>query len=59
MALLTFRFLQLAWRVVTGDLDKIIASHEVEDELEEAMAYEEELSHTEEQADDNNKKGDE
>ena len=48
MALLTFRFLQLAWRVVKGDLDKIIASHEVEDEIEEARAYEEELAHEEE-----------
>lgn len=41
MALLTFRFLQLAWRVINGELDKIIASHEVEDELQEALAYEE------------------
>ena len=40
IALLTFRFLQLGWRVATGELDKIIASHEVEEELEEAMAYE-------------------
>jgi len=45
IGLLTFRFLQLGWRVVTGELDKIIASHEVEEELEEAMAYEEELAH--------------
>ena len=35
MALMTYRFLQLAWQIVKGDLDKIIASHEVEDELEE------------------------
>lgn len=35
MALLTFRFLQLGWQVVTGDVDKIIASHEVEDEIEQ------------------------
>lgn len=40
MALLTFRFLQLGWRVVTGELDKIITSHEVEDELEEAIEEE-------------------
>ena len=45
IALLTFRFLQLGWRVVTGELDKIIASHEVEEEMEEAIAYEEELKH--------------
>lgn len=44
MALLTFRFLQLGWRVWTGELDKIIASHEVEEELEEALAYEEDLA---------------
>ena len=35
LALITFRFLQLGWSVLKGDLDKIIASHEVEDELEE------------------------
>ncbi len=45
MALLTLRFLQLAWRIITGDLDRIVASHEVEDELEEALAYEEDLKH--------------
>ncbi len=39
-ALLTFRFAQLAWAVVTGKTDKIIASHEVEEELEEAMEEE-------------------
>jgi C4-dicarboxylate transporter DctQ subunit len=64
MALLTFRFLQLGWRVLTGQLDKIIASHEVEDELEEAMIYEEELIHKEElehpheSTDENDKKED-
>ncbi len=45
LALLTFRFFQLGWRVLTGELDKIITSHEVEDEIEEARAYEEELAH--------------
>jgi len=35
MALMTYRFAQQAWQIVRGDLDKIIASHEVEDELEE------------------------
>lgn len=35
LALLTFRFLQLAWSIVKGDIDKIIAGHEVENELEE------------------------
>ncbi len=35
MALLTFRFLQLGWSVLNGDIDKIIASHEVEEELDE------------------------
>lgn len=40
MALLTLRFLQLGWRVVRGELDKIITSHEVEEELEEAIAEE-------------------
>ena len=46
MALLTFRFLQLGWEVVTGKVEKIIASHEVEDEIEEARAHEEELTHS-------------
>ncbi len=43
MALLTFRFLQLGWQILKGDLDKIIASHEVEDELEESIDYEQEV----------------
>jgi C4-dicarboxylate transporter DctQ subunit len=54
MALFTFRFLQLGWRVITGEVDKIIASHEVEEEIEEALAYEEDLSHSKDEADDNN-----
>ena len=36
LGLITFRFLQIGWQVITGKCDKIIASHEVEDELEEA-----------------------
>ena len=32
MALMTYRFLQVAWRIYTGDLDMIIASHEAETE---------------------------
>lgn len=35
MALITFRFLQLGWKVLKGDIDKIISSHEVEEELYE------------------------
>lgn len=35
MALLTFRFLQVGWKVLKGDFDKIIANHEVEEELQE------------------------
>lgn len=31
MALLTFRFLQLGWKVFRGDIDMIICSHEAED----------------------------
>ncbi len=46
LSLLTFRFLQLGWQVLKGDLDKIIASHEVEEELEEAIEYEKELPHS-------------
>lgn len=35
VALLTLRFLQLAWQVITGKVDQIIASHEAEELLEE------------------------
>ena len=38
MALITFRFVQLAWKIWKGDIDKIIASHEVEDEIQEIVA---------------------
>jgi len=40
MALITLRFFQLGWRVMTGKVDKLISSHEVEDEMEEALEYE-------------------
>ena len=40
MTLFTYRFLQLGWRVWTGELNKIITSHEVEDELEELQRSE-------------------
>jgi len=38
MALLLFRFLQVAWRLATGRQDLIIASHEAEGLVEEAAA---------------------
>jgi len=38
MALLTLRFAQAGWRVLTGAQDSIIASHEAEDLVEEAAA---------------------
>ena len=38
LALLTFRFIQAAWRVMTGEVDSVIASHEAEDLVEEAAA---------------------
>ena len=38
MALLLFRFLQAGWRVVTGQQDLLIASHEAEELVEEAKA---------------------
>ena len=34
MALLTFRFIQVAYQVVTGKLDRMIAGHEAEEELD-------------------------
>lgn len=41
MALLTFRFMQITWQIATGKLDRLIAGHEAEEELE---ALKEELS---------------
>ena len=35
VALLTYRFLQLAWQIFTGEVDQIIASHEAEELMEE------------------------
>lgn len=35
MALLLFRFLQAAWAMWNGTMDRIVASHEVEDEIAE------------------------
>ena len=29
-----FRFLQAGWRMATGKIDRLVASHEVEEELE-------------------------
>ena len=37
MALITFRYLQIAWKVWNGDLNKIITSHEVEEEIQELV----------------------
>lgn len=37
MALLTFRFLQAFWRVLTGQQDVLIAGHEVEEVYEDAI----------------------
>ncbi|WP_282606260.1 TRAP transporter small permease [Pelagibius sp. Alg239-R121] len=38
MALMLFRFIQVAVRIWTGELDRLVASHEVEDELAEIEA---------------------
>lgn len=38
MTLLLVRYLQVLWKVVTGQLDRIIASHEAEDLMEDATA---------------------
>ena len=58
MALLTFRFLQLGWRILIGEQDKIIASHEVEDELEEVRAHQQEAQQQDESTDATDKKED-
>lgn len=38
MTLLTWRFFHAGWRILRGDIDMIIASHEAEEMLEEAVA---------------------
>jgi C4-dicarboxylate transporter DctQ subunit len=38
MALLTFRFIQIAYQVLVGDIDRMIAGHEAEEELEALKA---------------------
>ena len=38
LALLTFRFIQVAWKIMTGQMDTMIASHEAEEMVEEAAA---------------------
>jgi len=40
LALLTLRFFQLGWHVLRGDIDKIIATHEIEDELGDPVTHE-------------------
>ncbi|MEH6452469.1 MAG: TRAP transporter small permease [Psychromonas sp.] len=34
MAMMTFRFIQLTWQIMTGKIDRMIASHEAEEDLE-------------------------
>ena len=43
-ALLLFRFLQAGWAIWTGVSDRLVASHEVEDEIDEARAKIEEAN---------------
>lgn len=38
MLLLVFRFVQTAWQILRGEADRLVASHEVEDELEAVRA---------------------
>ena len=40
MALLTYRFVQTAWRIFTGQQENLLANHEVEDLMEEAAKSE-------------------
>ena len=42
MAMMTFRFLQLAWQIMTGKIDRMIASHEAEEDLEEFLEADQE-----------------
>ncbi len=39
LALLTLRFLQLGWKILKGETDSLIASHEAEDALEEMIHH--------------------
>jgi len=41
MALLTLRYLQVAWQVIKGETDSVIASHEVEDMVKSTDTEEE------------------
>jgi C4-dicarboxylate transporter DctQ subunit len=38
MALITFRFIQAGWQILKGETDRLIASHEAEELVEEAAA---------------------
>lgn len=38
MFLITLRFFQAAWKIARGDIDRLIASHEAEDLVEDAAA---------------------
>ncbi len=42
MALLLFRFIQAAMQIVRGETDRLVASHEVEDEIEEVRVQQRE-----------------
>ena len=41
MALLTFRFLQAGWKILTGKSDRVIAAHEAEEALDNLKKEEE------------------
>ena len=38
MALLTFRFCEAGWRIIIGETDRVIASHEAEEAVEDVVA---------------------
>ncbi|MEP4433922.1 MAG: hypothetical protein ABJ349_17085, partial [Hyphomicrobiales bacterium] len=38
MALMLYRFFQAALKLWRGDIDRLVASHEAEDEIDEAAA---------------------
>jgi C4-dicarboxylate transporter DctQ subunit len=42
MAMMTFRFMQLAWQIATGKIDRLVASHEAEEDLAELHKSEQE-----------------
>lgn len=44
MALMLFRFVQAGWAMSTGKIDRVVASHELEDDIQEMRANSKEMN---------------